>query len=59
MRILHPATYALYQIQGARERLKDLTRDLNRIHGPTIASQDFGLTYPTSLALLNVSSIGQ
>jgi len=43
MRILHPAAYALFQIQGARKRLRDLTRSLDRINGPTIASQDSGL----------------
>lgn len=59
MRILHPATCALFQIQGARERLKDLTRGLDRINGPTIASQDSGLACPASLALLNASSTGQ
>jgi len=59
MRIPYPTTHAPYQILGARERLKDLTGGLNRFNGPTIASQDPGLTYSTSLELSDASSAEQ
>jgi len=55
MRILYPTTYVLYQVLGGHERLEDLTRGLDRFNGPTIASQDPGLTCPTSLVLLDTS----
>lgn len=57
IRILTPSGVPSYQIQGVRERLKDLTRGLNRINVPTVAYSDPELTRETSLAVVDASSI--